>query len=158
MNSIVWCCSCKSVSTAKALVLPKNRNSWVAYLHQKVWKQPPNWNDVGAKRRTQRQSSTMRLGRNEGGKFPGPQLAVGSVEKYQKCHKYFPQYSTFTSKRLQVRTQGPQTCFLFRAPSILVTTLVWDVWEKNKCPIQKSGILEPKITEVPTKSQLAYTY
>ena len=42
-------------------------------------------------------SSTMRLGCNEGGKFPGPQFAVGSVEKYQKCHKYFPQCSTFTS-------------------------------------------------------------
>ena len=56
-----------------------------------------------------RPSSTVRLGRNEGGKFPGPQFAVGSVEKYQRCHKYFPQYSTFTSERLQVRTQGPQT-------------------------------------------------
>ena len=74
-----------------------------------------------------RPSSTVRLGRNEGGKFSGPQFALGSVEKYQRCHKYFPQYSTFTSERLQVRTQGPQTCFLFRAPSILVTTLVWDV-------------------------------
>jgi len=158
MNYIVWCCSCKSLtatSTAKALVLPKNRNSWVAYLHEKVWKQRPNWNDVGAKRRTQTRVALCAWGVTRGAKFPGPQFAVGSVEKHQKCHKYFPQYSTLTSERLQVWTQGHQTCFLFRAPSIHVTTLVWDVWEKNKCPIQKSGILEPKITEVPKKSQLA---
>ena len=82
-------------------------------------------------------SSTMRLGRNEGAKFPGPQFAVGSVEKYQKRHKYFAQYSTLTSERLQVRTQGPQTCFLFRAPSILVTTLVWDVGEKTNVPFKR---------------------
>jgi len=45
------------------------------------------------------------------------------VEKFQKCHKYFLQYSEFASERAQVRTWGRQTCFLPRAPSNLVTPL-----------------------------------
>jgi len=32
-------------------------------------------------------------------------------EKSQECHKYFLKYSTFASKRPQVRTWGRQTCF-----------------------------------------------
>jgi len=66
--------------------------------------------------------------RNEGekrGTIPrSPNYYVCS-EKSQQCHKYFLQHSTFTSERLQVRTWECQTCFLPRAPSNLVTPLVF---------------------------------
>ena len=47
----------------------------------------------------------------------------GGAKKSQQRHKHFLQYSTFASERPQVRTWGRQTCFLPRAPSILVTPL-----------------------------------
>jgi len=51
-------------------------------------------------------------------------MTAGGAEKSQQCHKYFLQYSTFTSERPQFRTWGRQTCFLPRAPSNLVTPLL----------------------------------
>jgi len=51
-------------------------------------------------------------------------MTTHGAEKFQQCHKYFLQYSTFASKRPQVRTWERQTCFLFRAPSNLVTPLL----------------------------------
>jgi len=43
----------------------------------------------------------------------GPRrMTVRGAEKSKQSHKYFLQYSTFASERPQVRTWGPQTCFL----------------------------------------------
>ena len=62
-----------------------------------------------------------------GAQFPGRPVTMGApndyrvAEKSQQCHKYFLQYTTFTSKISQVRTWRRQTCFLPRAPSNLVT-------------------------------------
>jgi len=61
--------------------------------------------------------------------FPGHRITMGApnhsggAEKCQNCHKYFFQFSKFTSNRAQVRTWGRQTCFLPRALSNLVTPL-----------------------------------
>jgi len=59
---------------------------------------------------------TRKQGRSEGqgAQFPGLRLTMGDrmtagdPEKSQQCHKYFPQYSTFASKRPPVRTRGRQ--------------------------------------------------
>ena len=53
----------------------------------------------------------------------GAPNACGGAKKSKQCHKHFLQYSTFSSERPQVRTWGRQTCFLSRAPSILVMPL-----------------------------------
>ena len=52
------------------------------------------------------------------------QITAGDAEKPQQCHKYFLQYSTFASERPQFRKWGRQTCFLTRAPSNIVTSLL----------------------------------
>jgi len=71
-------------------------------------------------------------GRNERGKgyaiprapnHSGAPNDCGSAKKSQQCHKHFLQYSTFASERPHAQTWGRQTCFLRRAPSILVTPL-----------------------------------
>ena len=70
--------------------------------------------------------STCNQGRNEGSKgvqFPGRRITAWNSGKSQKCHKYFLQYSAFTSEEPQVRTWGRQTCFLPQAPSNLITPL-----------------------------------
>ena len=51
-------------------------------------------------------------------------MTSGVTEKSQQWHKHILQYSAFASERPQVRTWGRQTCFLPRAPSNLVTSLV----------------------------------
>jgi len=51
-------------------------------------------------------------------------MTAGCAEKSQQSHKYFLHYSTFASERPRVQTWGRQTCFLSRAPSDLVTSLV----------------------------------
>jgi len=51
-------------------------------------------------------------GCNNGGTIPRTPNDYGGAEKSQQCHKYFLQYSTFASERLQVRTWGFQTRFL----------------------------------------------
>ena len=64
-----------------------------------------------------------------GSQFLGGQTTMGvpthcgGRQTSQQCHKYFLQFSTFASKRPQVRTRGHQTCFLPRAPSNFVTPL-----------------------------------
>ena len=60
-------------------------------------------------------------GRCKGAQFPWRKITMGSAETSQPCLKYFVQYSIFASERPQVRTWGRQTCFLPRAPYILVT-------------------------------------
>jgi len=39
-------------------------------------------------------------------------MTAWGAEKSQHCHKYFLQYSTFTSERPQIRIWEGQTCFL----------------------------------------------
>jgi len=51
-----------------------------------------------------------------------PHFEKGSAT-HVSHHKYFLQYSTFASEKLQVRTWGRQTRFLTWAPSHLVTPL-----------------------------------
>jgi len=53
----------------------------------------------------------------------GPPNNCGVAEKSQQCRQYFFKYRTFPSERHQVRIKRHQTCFLPRAPSILVTPL-----------------------------------
>jgi len=60
-----------------------------------------------------------------GVQFPVRWITASDAEKVQQCHIYVLQYSKFASERSRVRTRGPQTCFLFRAPYKLVTHLVW---------------------------------
>jgi len=50
-------------------------------------------------------------------------MTAGGAEKSQQGHKCFLEYSTFASKRAQVRTWKRQTCFLPRAPCDIVTPL-----------------------------------
>jgi len=54
--------------------------------------------------------NSQEQGRNDGGargaQFPGRRITAGGVEKYQQCHKYFLQYSTFASEKPQVRIWG----------------------------------------------------
>jgi len=80
-------------------------------------------------------------GRNDkaarGAQFPGRQIIMGAsnhcggrqmsaagAEKSQQRNKCFLQYSKFPSEWPQVRTRGRQTCFLPRAPSNVVTSLL----------------------------------
>ena len=54
-------------------------------------------------------------------------MAAWGTKKSKQCRKQFLQYNTFASERRRVRTQGGQTCFLPRAPSNLVTPLLYSV-------------------------------
>jgi len=74
-------------------------------------------------------------GRNEGARgaqCPGRRIA-GGAKMSQQCRKYFLQYRTFTSKRLQVRTWGRQTCFFPRTPSNVSTPLTVGDELQEKC-------------------------
>jgi len=44
-------------------------------------------------------------------------MTAGGVERYEQCHSYELQCSTYATDRPQVRTWGRQTCFLPREPS-----------------------------------------
>jgi len=65
----------------------------------------------------------------EGRTISGRQITSGVLNhcgghrKSQQYHKYFLQYSSFASVRIQIGTWGRQTCFFLRAPSNLVTPL-----------------------------------
>ena len=47
--------------------------------------------------------------KQRGGIIPRAPNHCGCVEKSQRCHKYFLQYSTFATERSQVRSWGLQT-------------------------------------------------
>ena len=53
----------------------------------------------------------------------GAPNGCGGGDKSQQCPKYFLQYRTYATERLQFRIWGRQTCFLPWAPSNLVTPL-----------------------------------
>jgi len=76
------------------------------------------------------QNSGVVRGVTRGNNCPGVESLREDAEKSQQCHKYFLQYSRFTSEGHQVRTRGRQTCFLPRAPSSLVTPLVWRILQQ----------------------------
>jgi len=54
----------------------------------------------------------------------GCHITAGDAEKSQKCQKYFIQHRTFASERPRFQKWGRQTCFLPRASSNLVTSLI----------------------------------
>jgi len=54
----------------------------------------------------------------------GAPNGCGGAKQSQQCHKYFFQYSTFSSEKPKFRTWVRQICFLSRAPSNLVTPLM----------------------------------
>jgi len=66
----------------------------------------------------------------KGGAFPRRRITARDAEKSQQRHKYFLQYSTFASKKPQVRKWRRQTCFLPQAPSNLVTPLLTSYFPK----------------------------
>jgi len=83
MNSIVRCCSCKS------LLQQAQQKHWYyqkietteLLIYTEKFEISDQIEMMLVLKDALKDSSTMRLGCNEGGKFPGPQFAVGSVEK-----------------------------------------------------------------------------
>jgi len=64
--------------------------------------------------------------KGQGGAITWAPNHCGGAKKSQQCHTYLLQYSTFASRRPQVRKWGRQSCILHRASSHLVTPLsVW---------------------------------
>jgi len=53
----------------------------------------------------------------------------GGTRNSQQSHKYFLQYTTFTSEISQVQTWGHQTFFLPQVPSNLVMLLLVLGWQ-----------------------------
>ena len=78
-------------------------------------------------------------------------IAYVGAGKSQQCHKYFPPYSTFGSKRSQVRTWGRQTCFLPRTPSNLVTPL-GSHQRHTFCNLANEAIPSPRGLFLPKRS------
>ena len=92
-------------------------------------------------------------GVTRGEKFPGPNSLWGASKSTKNVTSTFLNTVHLLPKDFKFEHRGPKLASC--SGRHLSSLRPWyGMFEKKKCPIQKSGILEPKITEVPTKSQL----
>ena len=97
----------------------------------------------------------MRLGRNEGGKISRAPIRCGERRKVPKMSQVLSSIQYIYFRKTSGSNTGSPNLLLVPGATYPRYDPGMGCLRKNKCPIQTSGILEPKITEVPTKSQLA---
>jgi len=111
MNSIVWCCTCKSLtatSTTKALVLPKNRNGWVVYYTKKFENSDQIEMMLMLKDALRDRVALCAWGVTRGQNFPGPNSLWGASKSTKNVTSTFLNAVHLLPKDFRFEHRGPK--------------------------------------------------